>query len=40
MTRATSPIRAPRILLALTLGAFLGLPVAAQTGTDLSTLLR
>ena len=40
MTKATSPIRAPRILLALTLGAFLGLPVAAQTGTDLSTLLR
>ncbi len=40
MTRATSPIRAPRILLALTLGAFLTLPAAARTGTDLSTLLR
>jgi hypothetical protein len=40
MTRATSPIRAPRILLALTLGAFTALPVAAQTGADLSTLLR
>jgi len=40
MTRATSPIRAPRILLALTLVAFLTLPAAAQTGTDLATLLR
>lgn len=40
MTRATSPIRAPRILLALTLGAFTSLPVAAQTGADLATLLR
>jgi hypothetical protein len=40
MTRATSPIRALRILLAMTVGAFLVLPAAAQTPTDLSTLLR
>ena len=40
MTKATFPISAPRILLALTLGVFFGLPVAAQTGTDLATLLR
>jgi len=40
MTRAAFSIRASRILLALTLGVLLGLPVAAQTGTDLSTLLR
>ena len=40
MTRANSPIRALSILLALTLGVFLTLPAAAQTGTDLSTLLH
>jgi photosystem II stability/assembly factor-like uncharacterized protein len=40
MTRAAFSIRAPRILLALALGAFTALPVAAQTGADLSTLLR
>ena len=40
MTLTSFPIKARQILLALTLGAFLAPPVAAQTGADLSTLLR
>jgi len=40
MTRANFPIRARRILLALTLGAFLASPAGAQPVADLSTLLR
>ena len=40
MIRTFSPSLAPRLLVALALGAILGSAAVAQTGTELSTLLR